>query len=140
VTTALGYGPVRGDPRLAEHLVGNLVDNAPRHNVAPGWIEVVTGGTEGRATLSIANTGPVIPESEISRLFQPFQPLDRLDRLDRLCRLGRLDTDRTHNETGLGLGLSIVRAVVTAHDADITAHPRPGGGLRVTVTFPGHHA
>ncbi|TDC23413.1 HAMP domain-containing histidine kinase [Streptomyces sp. 8K308] len=125
VTKTLGRAPVRGDPRLVEHLIGNLVDNALRHNAAPGWVEVTTDSSLGRATLSVANTGPVIPESEISRLFQPFQ---------------RLGTDRTHHDTGLGLGLSIVRAIATAHDADITAQPHPAGGLRITVTFPGGHA
>ena len=59
---------------------------------------------------SVTNTGPVIPPSDIDRLFQPFQ---------------RLDPRRTHHKDGHGLGLSIVRAIATAHGATITARPEP---------------
>jgi signal transduction histidine kinase len=69
----------------------------------------------------VANTGPLVPPAELDRLFQPFQ---------------RLDRRRAHYKDGHGLGLSIVRAIATAHDATITACPRPGGGLRVRVSFP----
>jgi signal transduction histidine kinase len=69
----------------------------------------------------VTNTGPTIPPDEIERLFQPFQRLDRA---------------RTHLRGGHGLGLSIVRAIATAHDATISAEPVPGGGLSVGVTFP----
>ena len=71
--------------------------------------------------LSVTNTGPIIPPGEIDRLFQPFQ---------------RLDRRRAHHKNGHGLGLSIVRAIATAHGATITAHPQPEGGLSVTVGFP----
>ena len=60
---------------------------------------------EGKAVLSVTNTGPVIPPAEIDRLFQPFQ---------------RLDRRRAHHNDGHGLGLSIVRAIATA-----TAPPSP---------------
>jgi transposase len=74
-----------------------------------------------RALLSIANSGPVIPPAQADRLFEPFQ------------RLG----DRTgHNDGHHGLGLSIVRAIATAHDATLTALLRPDGGLAVEVSFP----
>ena len=92
-----------------------------RHNVAAGRVEVVTGVTEGQAVLSVTNTGPIIPPAEVGRLFQPFQ---------------RLDSRRAHHGDGHGLGLSIVRAIATAHGATITAHPVPDGGLSVSVIFP----
>ena len=69
----------------------------------------------------MTNTGPVIPPAEVDRLFQPFQ---------------RLDPRRANYKDGHGLGLSIVRAIATAHDATITAHPLPEGGLSVSVSFP----
>jgi signal transduction histidine kinase len=47
----------------------------------------------------------------------------------------RLNGDRTHRQ-GLGLGLSIVRAIAVAHDADLRVTPRPSGGLAVEVAFP----
>jgi signal transduction histidine kinase len=110
-----------GDPLLVERLVANLLTNAVRHNVADGRLEVRTGVTEGEAVLSVINTGPLIPAAEVGRLFQPFQ---------------RLDRRRANYKDGHGLGLSIVRAIATAHDATITARSRPDGGLRVSVIFP----
>jgi signal transduction histidine kinase len=110
-----------GDPLLVERLVANLLTNAVRHNVADGRVEVRTGVTDGQAVLSVTNTGPLIPPADIDRLFQPFQ---------------RLDRRRANYTDGHGLGLSIVRAIATAHDAIIAAHPRPDGGLSVSVIFP----
>jgi K+-sensing histidine kinase KdpD len=48
----------------------------------------------------------------------------------------RLDRRRKHHNDGHGLGLSIVRAITTAHGASITAEPLPEGGLRISVAFP----
>lgn len=110
-----------GDLLLTERLVANLVDNAVRHNVTGGRVEVTTGTRSGRAVLSVASTGPVIPAAEVGRLFQPFQ---------------RLNERRAHHGDGHGLGLSIVRAIATAHGAAIGACAMRGGGLAVDVTFP----
>jgi len=112
---------LNGDPLLVERLVANLLTNAVRHNVTGGRLEVRTGVKEGRAVLSVANTGPLIPPAEVDRLFQPFQ---------------RLDRRRANYKDGHGLGLSIVRAIATAHDATLTAHPMPDGGLLVSIIFP----
>jgi signal transduction histidine kinase len=123
VRSSLGPAPALGDHRLAERLAANLVDNAVRHNVAGGWVEVTTGIRQGRGFLSVANTGPVIAAEQVAELFQPF---------------GRLEATRLSRDTrdGLGLGLSIVTAIAAAHDADLRARPRPGGGLEVEVDFP----
>ncbi|MGH3420856.1 MAG: sensor histidine kinase, partial [Streptosporangiaceae bacterium] len=110
-----------GDPLLTERLVANLLTNAIRHNVAGGRVEIRTGMRDGRAVLSVTNTGPIIPPADVERLFQPFQ---------------RLRRRRANYKDGHGLGLSIVRAIATAHDATITARPMPGGGLCVSVSFP----
>jgi signal transduction histidine kinase len=120
VSASLGAAPAAGDERLAERLAGNLVDNAVRHNVAGGWVNVVTGVRSGRGVLSVASSGPAIPPDQIDLLFQPF---------------GRLDAARRSRD-GLGLGLSIVIAIAAAHDADLRARPLPSGGLEVEVLFP----
>jgi signal transduction histidine kinase len=120
IKTALGSAALDGDARLIERLVANLVDNATGHNVTGGHVRVATADTGGTAVLSVANTGPLIPASEVDRLFQPFQ---------------RLDPGRSHHN-GHGLGLSIVKAIATAHGATVTARPRPEGGLSIQVTFP----
>jgi signal transduction histidine kinase len=122
VETAMGSASLDGDPRLIERLVANLLDNATRHNMNGGHVQVATTITDDdKAMLSVTNTGAVIPPAEIGRLFHPFQ---------------RLDSGRTHHRDGHGLGLAIVAAIAKAHGATITAHPGPRGGLRVEVTFP----
>jgi signal transduction histidine kinase len=70
--------------------------------------------------LTIANTGPEVHAEDIERLFEPFR---------------RFAADRGNADGHHGLGLSIVRAVATAHDATVTASPEPGGGLAMTVSF-----
>jgi signal transduction histidine kinase len=110
-----------GDARLAERLVANLLDNAIRYNLPHGHIDVTTTARRGRAVLSVTNTGARIPAEEVDRLFKPFQ---------------RLGADRTDQSDGLGLGLSIVQAIATAHDAKLTAKAQPTGGLDIEVGFP----
>jgi signal transduction histidine kinase len=114
-----------GNPRLVERLVANLLSNAIQHNVDGGNISVTTDTRDRHAVLAVTNTGPKIPAGEVDRLFQPFQ---------------RLDATRTSGTNGLGLGLSIVKAIADAHDATITAHARAEGGLDVQVSFPAHTA
>jgi signal transduction histidine kinase len=121
VSTALSAAVAKGDPRLAESLVVNLVDNAIRYNVAGGRVAVSTVSAAGKATLRVTNTGAVIPPEQVERLFQPFQ------------RLGGV---RTGNGDGYGLGLSIVRAIAGAHGATLTSRAQPEGGLDVEVSFP----
>jgi signal transduction histidine kinase len=113
--------PLDGDPLLVERLVANLLTNAVRHNGADGRVEVRTGIKDGQAILLVTNTGPLIAPADVDRLFQPFQ---------------RLERRRAAYKDGHGLGLSIVRAIATAHDAAITARPRADGGLSVSATFP----
>jgi signal transduction histidine kinase len=122
IAPATRLAPLDGDPLLIERLVANLIDNAVRHNVAGGDVKIATGMRDGRAVLSVANTGPVIPPAEVDRLFQPFQ---------------RLNGRRAHHKNGHGLGLSIVRAIASAHGASIDAQANHVGGLTITVTFPG---
>jgi signal transduction histidine kinase len=111
----------KGDAALAERLVHNLIDNAMTYNVPGGQVKVRTGTGPSGAFISVANDGPVIPPAEIERLLEPFQ---------------RLPTDRTAPSDGHhGLGLSIVRAVATAHHATLLAEAAPAGGLAVEIVF-----
>jgi signal transduction histidine kinase len=121
VETSLAPAFVTGDPRLAESLVANLVDNAIRHNVTDGQVEVATAREAGVTRFSISNSGPVIPPAEVGRLLEPFR---------------QLDGERTRHGGGHGLGLAIVSAVAGAHEAGLAVRARPGGGLDITVTFP----
>jgi signal transduction histidine kinase len=119
--TSLSPAPATGDPALVGRLLANLIDNAASHNVPGGRIDVRTETDGTDAALTISNTGPPVPPDQIGRLFEPFQRLH-----------GRTSTG---GDGHFGLGLSIVRAIALAHDAAVTARPRPGGGLTVTVRF-----
>jgi signal transduction histidine kinase len=110
-----------GDPLLVQQLAANLIDNAVRHNNPSGDIQVATGTSSGHAVLSVTNSGQVIPPAEVDRLFQPFQ---------------RLGPRPARRNGGHGLGLSIVRAIATAHGATIGARALPDGGLAIDITFP----
>jgi signal transduction histidine kinase len=120
-TVALEPARTAGDPQLIEHLVANLVANAVRHNIPGGRLDVATYTAARRAILTIANTGPVIPTGELTRLFQPFQ---------------RLSSHAGSPADGAGLGLAIVQAIANAHDATLTAQAPTGGGLRIDIDFP----
>jgi signal transduction histidine kinase len=120
IRVELGEATTVGDPVLLERLVQNLLENGVRHNVPEGWVRVATYAKNGLAVLEVSNTGPVVPRYEVPGLFEPFH---------------RLGTDRLAGP-GVGLGLSIVRAVARAHGGEAYAEPRDGGGLVVTVTLP----
>jgi len=115
---ALGERLVPGDPLLLEQLIGNLVTNAIRYNAPGGWVDVVVAS---EPALTVRNTGQIVPAEAVSSLFEPFR---------------RLTADRTDHGGGVGLGLSIVRSVTTAHGGTIRARPRPEGGLIVEIDLP----
>jgi signal transduction histidine kinase len=121
VTASLAPAPASGDPALAGRLVANLVDNAIRHNRAGGWLQISTATADGRAVLSVSNSGTVIPPAEVDRIIEPFQ---------------RLGTERVRHGSGHGLGLAIVRAIAGVHGAALTVTARPDGGLAIDVSFP----
>jgi signal transduction histidine kinase len=102
-------------------MIANLIDNAIRHNTPGGHVEITTGTRDRHAFVTIANTGPTIPATELQRLFEPFQ---------------RLDGARTRHNNGHGIGLSIVQSIATAHHAELGARARPAGGLTIDISFP----
>ncbi len=120
VTTRMAPALTVGDPALLERVVGNLVENAVRHNLNGGWVEICTDGAGQRATLQVNSSGEVVAPGKVAALFEPFH---------------RGGVARTSHD-GAGLGLSIVHAVVTAHGGTVHAEPVPGGGLAVTVHLP----
>ena len=120
VDAALQPAPVRGDRVLLERMIANLVDNAVHHNAQDGWIHVTTSEAGDVSRFEISNTGPAIDPELIPTLFEPF---------------GRAE-QRLNPADGVGLGLSIARAISLAHGASITARSRDGGGLEVSVFMP----
>jgi len=110
-----------GDPRLAERLITNLLDNAIRHNHAGGAVMVHTSSAPGQAFLSVTNTGPVIHPAEVPGLFEPFR---------------HRGATRISDGDSPGLGLSIVGAIAAAHGASVWVWAPPEGGLDIQVMFP----
>jgi signal transduction histidine kinase len=100
-------------------VMGNLVDNALKYGVPGGTLRISATAAAGRVQLMFADDGVGIPEEDLPRIF------------DRLYR-----GDRSRSKRGLGLGLSLVRAVVEAHGGEISVASRPGEGSCFTVTIP----
>ncbi|GAA4950290.1 sensor histidine kinase [Actinoplanes utahensis] len=107
-----------GSPALLARLVDNLVDNAVTHNEPDGRIGI-TVRSAGRFTeLTVETDGRIFDQAEVARLGRPFE---------------RLGGDRIGSS---GLGLSIVSAVVAAHQGRLRFTARPAGGLTVMVSLP----
>ncbi len=98
-----------------------MIDNAIRHNIPGGRISIRVTADGEHPSLTITNTGPVIPADQVTRLLQPFQ---------------RLPATRPADGEGLGLGLSIVAAIAKAHHATLTINPGQRGGLDIDIGFP----
>jgi signal transduction histidine kinase len=117
----LGDAAVIGNATLLSRLVDNLLDNASRYNVPQGTISVIIEADGTHAHLVMENSAPLLEERAVQALGQPFQ---------------RLGADRTGPVQGVGLGLSIVAAIVAAHGGELRLHARAEGGLQVCVTLP----
>jgi len=120
ITSSFAPAAVLGDRGLVERMVGNLVENAVRHNVDGGWVRLDTGTVQGRARVQVMSSGALVDPADVPALFEPFR------------RAGAARTARR----GAGLGLAIVRAVARAHGGTVEAQARPEGGLTVTVDLP----
>ena len=121
--TVNGRAPlVLGDMDRLQQVVANLVDNASRMVGPGGHVQVELTYDGDRAILSVIDDGPGIPEVDLPRLFDRFY---------------RADSHRARTSGGgAGLGLAIVRAIVTAHGGTIEASNIPGGGARMQVALP----
>ncbi len=110
---------VNGDATRLEQVAANLIDNAVKYTPAGGRVDVHVDTEAGRALLRVQDTGIGIPADELPRIWD---------------RLFRGDTSRT--ERGLGLGLSLVKAIVEAHGGTVEVASTPGQGSRFTAAFP----
>jgi signal transduction histidine kinase len=117
---ALAATSISGDPVLLERLIANLVSNAIRYNEPGGWVEVQVADLVAGPVLAVRNTGQRVPAELVPTLFEPFR---------------RLGTDRVRGRGGVGLGLAIVRSIVTAHDGTVRVSSRPEGGLDLEITL-----
>jgi two-component system OmpR family sensor kinase len=109
---------VDGDPVALKRLVANLVDNALKFgSQARGRVFA----EDGMAIVEVDDNGPGVPEDQIERAFEPFQ---------------RLETSRSRDTGGIGLGLAVVRAIARGHGGDVQLQNLVDGGLRARVLLP----
>ena len=111
---------VPGDSSLLEEMITNLVENAIKYNKIDGTVTVETGSRDGRAFLSVTDTGVGIPLEHQSRVFERFY---------------RVDKSRSKQTGGTGLGLSIVKHGAQLHRATVDLKSTPGKGTCITLQF-----
>jgi two-component system OmpR family sensor kinase len=109
---------VDGDPLALKRLVANLVDNALKYGIN-AHARVFSEG--GMAVIEVEDDGPGMPAAEFERVFEPFH---------------RLESSRSRETGGIGLGLAVVRAVARSHGGDVVLRNLAAGGLSARVTLP----
>jgi len=122
VTLSLPLPPalvVVGDRRRLRQVFANLVDNAVKYTPEGGRVSISASKEDGRAVVVVEDTGPGIPPEETPHIWE------------RLYR-----GDKSRSRPGLGLGLSLVRAMVQAHGGTVEAASALGAGARFTVVLP----
>ena len=110
---------VAADRTRLEQVAANLIDNAVKYTAPGGRVEVEARRDGDAAVLRVRDTGAGIPADELPRIFD---------------RLFRGDTSRT--ERGLGLGLSLVKAIVEAHGGAVQVSSELGRGSTFSVSLP----
>ncbi len=111
---------MKGDGRLLEMMISNLVDNAIKFS-HEGTIQVSLTRLGDSIRLIVSDQGIGIPSESISKIFDRFS---------------QLDSHMTRRHTGAGLGLAIVKNAVNTHRGKIKVDSKPGKGTTFTVTLP----
>jgi two-component system, OmpR family, sensor histidine kinase CpxA len=109
------------EPELLLRALANLLRNAIRYAGQSGPITVSARGEAGSVLLTVADSGPGVPESELARIFDPFY---------------RLDASRDASTGGVGLGLAIVKTCVESCRGTVSCRNRTPSGLEVTIRLP----
>ncbi|MDH6612685.1 two-component system sensor histidine kinase BaeS [Streptomyces sp. SAI-208] len=110
---------IRADADRLHQALGNLLSNTARHCRPGDTVTVTTSATPTEALVEVADTGPGITADELPHVF------------DRLWRGAHARAG-----SGSGIGLAVVKELVTAHGGTVTADSGPGGGTRMTLHLP----
>jgi signal transduction histidine kinase len=121
-----GLPQVLGDPAALRRAFQNLITNAARHGRAGGWISISADALDvddrHMAEVRVADGGPGIPDSELSRIFEPFYRGERA---------------RSEQIRGAGLGLSLLHEIAEAHGGSVAVRSGPGCGTVFSIRLPG---
>jgi two-component system sensor histidine kinase BaeS len=109
------------DRERLQQLFTNLLENSLRYTESGGRLEIRSEISGQRLTMHFLDSAPGVPDSDLPRLFD---------------RLYRVEPSRNRAVGGAGLGLSICRNIVEAHDGSIEARPSPHGGLWLIINLP----
>ena len=112
---------VQGDRARLKQVVVNLLDNAIKYTPEGGTVSLTVSAQNGKAVLEVVDNGIGIPPQALPRLFERFF---------------RVDTARSREQGGAGLGLSIVKSICSAHHGSVEAKSTPGQGSRFRVELP----
>ncbi len=115
-------GILHADPDKLAQALRNLLANAIEHTQTGGLVALRAHAAAGRLRIEVQDDGPGIPASERNRVFERFH---------------RTDESRSRRTGGTGLGLAIVRAVIQAHQGQVSIEAGPRGGTRVLVELDG---
>ncbi|MFD7435990.1 sensor histidine kinase [Streptomyces sp. NPDC059861] len=110
------------DPVRMRQVMGNLVSNALRHTPARGSVTLTARPEGDEVVLTVRDTGDGIAPPDLPHVFERFW---------------RAEKSRSRSTGGSGLGLSIVRQFVEAHNGTVTAASTPGAGATFTLRLPG---
>lgn len=109
------------DAARLQQLFGNLLANSRQYTDPGGTVVLTMTCAAGVAEIVLEDSAPGVADSDIERLFD---------------RLFRVETSRSRNSGGAGLGLAICRNIVAAHDGSISAEHSSLGGVRIKVSLP----
>jgi two-component system sensor histidine kinase CpxA len=118
---ARDHGIVNGDPLQLHSAIENVVRNAMSYAGDGGKVTLDIKRSGEMITVSVADTGPGVPEDELEKIFEPFY---------------RTDPSRDHGRRGEGIGLAITAGVLARHHGTCTARNRAAGGLEVLLSLP----
>src|SRR5690606_40741753 len=100
-------------------MLNNLLSNAVKYNRDGGKVSVVVKSADGRARISVSDTGIGMSEEDLRHLFQPF---------------ARIRNEKTQHVLGSGLGLSILRKLALLYRGDVEVESQVDRGSTFTIT------
>ncbi len=112
---------LHADPLALKQVLLNLLSNAIKYTPGGGCVTLEARANRDWFTIAVTDTGPGIPEDELEGITEPFV---------------RLESDAYQTQEGTGLGLPIVKSLMTLHDGELKIESAPGEGTRAVIRFP----